>query len=152
MIELLKDLVATFREGKGPVPEPALERLCAALMLQLAAIDQNLDAAEETVIQEYIRRHFGLTEEETRRTLEDARADAERATSLYELTSVINSRCDEDQKVYLIYQMWCLAFADGTLDRYEEHFIRRAAELLYVPHVRMMRAKHDAAQDTGFGH
>ncbi len=30
--------------------------------------------------------------------------------------------------------MWLVAYADGNLDKYEEHLIRQVAELIYVPH------------------
>jgi uncharacterized tellurite resistance protein B-like protein len=34
-----------------------------------------------------------------------------------------------------------VAYADGDLDKYEEHLIRRVAELIYVPHEEYIRAK-----------
>ena len=40
--------------------------------------------------------------------------------------------------------MWKMAFADGSIDRYEEHLIRRVSDLIYVPHVNFIEAKHKA--------
>ncbi len=37
--------------------------------------------------------------------------------------------------------MWRVAYADGHLDKYEEHLIRQVAELTYVPHQDYIRAK-----------
>jgi len=40
--------------------------------------------------------------------------------------------------------MWAVAYANGNLDKYEEHLIRRVAELTYVAHEDYIRAKLDA--------
>ena len=37
--------------------------------------------------------------------------------------------------------LWRVAFADGRIDKYEEHLVRKAADLLYVPHRHFIRAK-----------
>ena len=55
-------------------------------------------------------------------------------TSLYEFTRVINDHCCAEQKLQLIKAMWAVAYADGNVDKYEEHLIRQVAELTYVPH------------------
>ncbi len=40
--------------------------------------------------------------------------------------------------------LWMVAYADGNLDKYEEHLIRRVAELTYVAHEDYIRAKLQA--------
>jgi uncharacterized tellurite resistance protein B-like protein len=37
--------------------------------------------------------------------------------------------------------LWAIAYADGTLHLYEEHLIRKIADLLYVPHAAFIAAK-----------
>ena len=69
------------------------------------------------------------------------------STSLYEFTRVINDNYTPQQKLQLISAMWVVAYADGNLDKYEEHLIRRVAELTYVAHEDYIRAKL-RAQDS----
>ena len=40
--------------------------------------------------------------------------------------------------------MWRVAMADSALSRYEEHVIRKVADLLYVPHGDFITAKQSA--------
>jgi uncharacterized tellurite resistance protein B-like protein len=40
--------------------------------------------------------------------------------------------------------MWRVAHADLELDMYEDHLVRKIAELLYVPHTEFITAKHRA--------
>ena len=65
--------------------------------------------------------------------MNQAKSRADASTSLFEFTSVLNQGCTPEQKVQIVRELWKVAYADGQLDRYEEHFVRRAAELLYVP-------------------
>ena len=41
----------------------------------------------------------------------------------------------------LIEQIWRIILADDDVDKYEEHLVRRIAELLYVSHRDFIRAK-----------
>jgi len=39
-----------------------------------------------------------------------------------------------------------VAFADGRIDKYEEHLIRRMADLLHLNHREYMQARHRAEE------
>ena len=43
--------------------------------------------------------------------------------------------------------MWSVAFADGAVDKYEEHLIRKIAGLIYVPHQEFIRTRLQAAAE-----
>jgi uncharacterized tellurite resistance protein B-like protein len=38
--------------------------------------------------------------------------------------------------------LWQVAYADGSLDPYEEALVRKIADLIYVPHREFIQAKH----------
>jgi uncharacterized tellurite resistance protein B-like protein len=46
----------------------------------------------------------------------------------------------------MVEMLWQVAYADDDLDPHEEGFVRKIAELLYVPHKDFIRAKHRAQQ------
>ena len=47
--------------------------------------------------------------------------------------------------VWLVKMLWDVAYADGQLDPYEEHTIRKLAERLHVPHREFIMTKHEAS-------
>ena len=49
-----------------------------------------------------------------------------------------------EQKRDLLAMMWRVAMADNEISRYEEHVIRKVADLLYVPHGDFIAAKQSA--------
>ena len=69
---------------------------------------------------------------------------AESGSEGVEFTRVINDHYGPGEKLTLIASMWQVAYADGDLDKYEEHLIRQVAELTYVPHQDYIRCKLDA--------
>jgi uncharacterized tellurite resistance protein B-like protein len=123
-----------------------LNLACCALMIEVARMDQNVREEELAVVAEACRSLLDLSREEVAELMALAHDEAREATSLYQFTSLINSNYDEQQKYALLQLMWQVAFADGRIEAMEEHLIRRVADLLYVPHVRFVQARHVAEQ------
>jgi len=147
MLKSLKNLLEQMKAPSSlPLNQPTLEQITAALLMQLARVDQSIDHTEVQTIKNYIAPTFGLSEDNLRMVMEAAAQSAESATSLYEFTSQIHEQCSPAQKYQIIVNLWRVAYADGELDKYEEHFIRKAAELLYVPHQEFIRAKLEVTQ------
>jgi uncharacterized tellurite resistance protein B-like protein len=40
--------------------------------------------------------------------------------------------------------MWKVAYADGSVDKYEAHIIRRISDLIHLPNSQFVRAKQEA--------
>ena len=51
---------------------------------------------------------------------------------------------DEEEKARIVALLWEIAYADGQLDKYEDAFVLKISDLLYVSRGRVMRPKHDA--------
>jgi uncharacterized tellurite resistance protein B-like protein len=87
------------------------------------------------------RRKFGLDDAESRQLIELAEAEAADAHDLYQFTRQVNAAFTPEQKVRLIEELWRVAWSDDVLHRYEEHLIRKVADLIYVPHSAFIAAK-----------
>ena len=114
---------------------------CAALMTEVATIDQNFDAQEQATLIAIICEQFDLSEAEATELKELAESERHDATSLHQFTSLVNEHCSHEEKYALVQNMWKIAYADGHLDKYEEYIIRRASELIYIDHSDFIRAK-----------
>ncbi len=143
MIKALKELFQS--PGAAAESEPERQRriqlAAAALLIETARADFTQSAEEQAAFEPLLCRALALPADEVRALVEQASAQVDESTSLYEFTRVINDHCDPQQKLELIGCMWAVAYADGDLDKYEEHLIRRVAELTYVPHEDYIRSK-----------
>ena len=121
----------------------------AALLIEVARADFTQDANEERAMAALLRDSLKLSEEAIGELLREASERVDGATSLYEFTRLVNDHYSIEEKHELIGIMWRVAYADSELDKYEEHLIRRVAELIYVPHEEFIRSKLVAREDAG---
>ncbi len=123
----------------------------AALLIETARADFRQDAAEQSALEKLLSKALDLPPVAVHELIEQAAERVDEATSLYEFTRVINDHYSPAQKQLLITGMWRVAYTDGDLDKYEEHLIRRVAELIYVPHADYIRSKLEARELAGGG-
>jgi uncharacterized tellurite resistance protein B-like protein len=113
----------------------------AALLVEVANADQELDDKEREVLLGILERKLQLDKATLQNLWELAHAEHKGATSLFQFTTLINEAYGHAEKLQLLQYMWEVAYADGRIDRYEEHLIRRVADLLYLTHGEFIRTK-----------
>lgn len=146
-IRRLRDLAAPT--GRRPDRHEVGERLATALLLaELARADDKVESSEQAVIERLLAERFGLQREEARALLEKAEARDENAVSLYDYVKSLNERLDYPGRCDIVEMLWRVAWADGHLDRYEEHELRKIAGLLYVSDDDFIRTKLRAMEAT----
>ncbi|RLW56975.1 MAG: hypothetical protein B6D69_00780, partial [gamma proteobacterium symbiont of Stewartia floridana] len=69
------------------------------------------------------------------------------STDYFQFTTLINKNYSYEQKIRIIESLWQVAFADRQLHHYEEHVIRRLADLIHVSHGDFISAKHRVMSD-----
>lgn len=145
MPNLLESLKQIIRRHE-PAPDPqAVPRAAAILLIEMGLADEGGDAAERRVIENAIARHFGIGTEELDELLAEAERQQARSGSLHEFTHRLRASLEPEQRGNLVEWLWKVAWADGRIDRHEEHLVRRLSDLLGVPHAEFIRRKHRAA-------
>ncbi|MCK2149922.1 MULTISPECIES: TerB family tellurite resistance protein [Marinobacter] len=144
MLDQLKKLFAAPASENQEPDNHQLAVAATALMVQLSRADHNEDERElQTIVDCAVKAHQ-VTRDEAEAILKDALDHADDATSMYEFTGQINEHLDQNAKQSLLESIWRVAFADGRIDKYEEHLIRRMADLLHLNHREYMQARHRA--------
>ena len=67
---------------------------------------------------------------------------------IYAYTRLACNELSIEARITLVEQFWQIAYADGVVDKYEEATIRKASDLLYIPHSDFIKAKLSAAKGT----
>ena len=124
--------------------ESRLQLASAALMIELTRADRQFDQAETDAMLAILKERFDLDQSAMDELMILAEEEAREATSLYQFTSLMNEHFDHREKVLMILNMWEVAYADGRIDRYEEHLIRKVADLLYLSHKDFITSKQQA--------
>lgn len=124
---------------------PSEQLATAVLLVEMARSDFQFDEVERDRIRALLGMHFQLPPAEVERLIDQALQRAQKATSLYDYVKVLNERLAPDGKLRLMELLWGVAYADGHVDKYEEHLMRKLGDLLYVPTTDYVRAKFAAS-------
>lgn len=145
MPNFLENLKQIINRHEPEPDEHALPRAAAVLLLELAVADAGIDDSERKVIERAMLDHFGLAGAEVRELMAEAGRRQRESHSLHEFTHQLRTRLEPEARGELVEWLWKVGFADGRLDRHEEHLVRRLADLLGVSHKEFIRRKHRAA-------
>lgn len=104
--------------------------------------DYDFSEAEYQNLIAAIQHKFNLPQTTTLELVEAARHESADSVSLHTFTQLINNHCSSGEKFDLIQAMWELAYADKVLDKHEDYVIRKLADLIYVPHTELIRARN----------
>ncbi|WP_295802352.1 TerB family tellurite resistance protein [uncultured Microbulbifer sp.] len=124
--------------------ETDVRMISAALLAEIATADHRVDEREHSALVRLLQEHYSLDADTAQAMIERALKQRNEATSLYEFTQAVNDSFSEQDKYQLVKQMWQVAFADGEIDAFEEHLIRRVSELIYLSHGLFTRARAEA--------
>lgn len=144
MIESLKKLFSAPETEHHKPDARDLAIAATALMVQLSRVDNDEDERELQAIVDCAIKAHQVTRKEAEEILSHALNHAEDATSLYEFTGQLNEYLDQEGKQLLLESIWHVALADDRVDKYEEHLIRRMADLLHLNHREFIQARHKA--------
>lgn len=121
--------------------EISLEQATAMLLFEAATADYQLDDSERTVLLSAMQQGLKVDKAQAETLLAWAEEHSTDATSLYPFTSLINKSLSPEEKTLLLTNLWRVAYADGRIDKYEEHYLRKTADLLHLPHSMYIAAK-----------
>lgn len=118
----------------------------ALLLFEAATSDYNLDESETEALKSALQEGVDVDANEAEALFEWAKQRSMQSTSLYPFTRTINESLSFEEKIRLMVSLWKIAFADGRVDKYEEHYLRHIADLLYISHSEFIGAKLKAEQ------
>jgi len=122
----------------------ALRLATAVLMADVARADYDFDEDEFTKLLDLVQLHFGLSAEDATQLANEASEVAEDLVSLHEFTSLLHKNLGETEKEEVVALLWRIAYADGSLDKYEDSLVLKISDLLYVSRGRVMQLKAEA--------
>ena len=143
MIKKIKDLLSNFSKEEERIEEgiSKLDKACSALLIEVAFADKVFDESEISSLTTSLKEIYNLEHDTINELVSDAEKTVNESTSLYEYTRVVNDEFSYNDKLELLSRIWKLAFADGALDKYEEHLIRKISDLIHISHSDFIKIK-----------
>ena len=145
--KLLEQTLASDTVAGGADKQELIRMAAAVLFVEVMHADHQVVKRERQVVKHALVESFSLSTQDAEELLKQAENRVRGVTSLHEFTSLLHSQLNNEEKIILIEQIWRIILADDEVDKYEEHLVRRIAELLYVSHRDYIRAKLSALGD-----
>ncbi len=146
MLKAIKDFFETHlvpeTGEEGGELEQSVRLAVVVLLIEIAESDYEDAPEERRAILNAVQTNFGLHRVAAEQLITLARQEHDDSTDYFQFTRLINDHYSMEQKIKIVEAFWRVAFADQQLHRYEEHVIRRLADLIYVPHRDFIAAKH----------
>lgn len=147
MLSKIKEFLSSQVPNDRALDDKAsIELSCAILMIDIALADTNFDQTERDLISNLLNQTFTIDKKTIEELIVKAEQRLEQSVSLHDFTRLLNEELEQEQKVDIIENLWRVAYADGVLDKYEEYYIRKIADLLYISHKDYIKTKHNAAK------
>ena len=150
MIKKLRDLISNFSEKTedADIQDISdLDNACAALLVEIAFADKDFNESEQDSLKKSLMECYKISEEDINEIIEDAEITVKESTSLYGYTRIVNDKFEYPNKLNLLKNMWKIAYADGSLDKYEEHLIRKTSDLIHISHSDYIKIKLEVRDD-----
>jgi uncharacterized tellurite resistance protein B-like protein len=150
MLKTIRDFFDTaLASGGDRTDRHTIEVATAALLVEISRMDGEITAAERAAVLAAVRGKFGLTGAEAQQLVDLAEAEARQANDYYQFTSIVTKRFSREQRIRVVELLWEIAYADATACPFEEHLIRKLADLIYVDHADFIHAKLKARAEAG---
>ena len=151
MLAKLRELFQTVDQTANDDERVSIPLAAAALLLEVAWADHEIDASEIETMTTALSTMYGLDRAQTEEVVDKARADHESSTGMQSFTRFLTEQLTRQERVTLLEHLWRLASFGGDRYHYEEHVIRRITDLLYLNHSDFIAAKR-VVQNSGNRH
>jgi len=141
---LLKDSIGQPEAQTEEQLQEQLQLASTILLLEVARTDHEIEEVEVDRIKMLVKDKFNLSSDATQALMDEADDTINDIIDFHQFTSLLNQHFDLDQKCRLVQYMWEIALADGNLDAYEDQFIRKVADLMYLRHSELLSARERA--------
>ena len=147
---MLRALTGFLGRGSAAVPEPAtrereLALATAVLLIEVVRADFAEADIELAAVGRLLEQHLGIASAEADALVVEARREADVQVSLQSFTRRLHEELGTEEKHRIVELLWRVALSDSTLDKHEDHLIRKVAGLLYISHGDLIRIRNRVA-------
>jgi uncharacterized tellurite resistance protein B-like protein len=113
----------------------------AVILLEVANADDEYSVEERDTVINILKDNFHIADEEVSELLTVSDEERKGSVDMWHFANIINENYSEQEKYRVMESIWRVIYADGRLDKYEDHIVHKLATILHIPHKAMIEAK-----------
>jgi len=152
MLKYLKEMFTGPQEesqGGSDTNDNKLQIAACALLLEIAMADDDFSEEEKNRITEIMKTNFGFSKVEVEKLIAKSEEEIKDSISIYEFTDILNKHLNSNEKYSVLKYLWQVAYADGNLDAYEDHYIKKISNNLHLYNKDRITAKLEVKKELG---
>ena len=142
MLNRIKNLFTNPNKDEEVSEAQQIAVAAGVLLIEIARADDDVADGEIDIAVNHLKKSFQNNsvkiDDVFTRTIKEKSEDA---ISLHEFTDLINKEWGKEKKIKLLQALWQVANADSKIDKYEEYYIRKIKDLLYLSNREFIQAK-----------
>lgn len=144
------DVIRKIIEGRESREDRERKKHIAAgvLLLEAAHVDNECSEEELEHVVATLKDRFDLPADCIGDLLDLARTDRKQSVDLWQFTSYINRYFSPEEKRSVMEDVWRIILLDGKLDKHEDYYAHKLANLLHLTHEQMIAAKLKAREQV----
>jgi len=147
MFDVIKNIIKGNKSQKGQENQELKKHIAAGvLLLEAANIDNECSKEEMEHIIETLKDKYALSESCVNDLLDLAHTDREQSVDLWEFSRLINTSFTLEEKREIMEDVWRIILLDGKLDKHEDYYAHKLANLLHLSNEQMIAAKLKARE------
>lgn len=112
--------------------DQALKMAISALLVNVASTDEHFGPYEKEQLVDILTGHFSMKKSEASALIEQGMKENQEAVDLHKFVRVINADLDHEKRKDILYYAWQIVLADGIVNEFEDHLIRKLGPLLGI--------------------
>ncbi len=145
MLDVMKKFFQKDAEEKTETKEEdraqRIQVATCALLLEVANSDDEFSDSERDNIVKILKKDFQLSGGYAEELMELSERERKESIDLWQFTNRINEHYSPEEKIKIIEMVWKVIYADGKLDKYEDHLAHKLSSLLKLSHKQLIDAK-----------
>jgi uncharacterized tellurite resistance protein B-like protein len=137
----------SYAPETGNRPDRKIHLATCILFVEISNADKDFSNEEMEKIISIMKKTFGLGEEEIKELIDLAQERMRIDDSIYEYTTIISRNFSNSEKYELLKNLWHLVFVDKSMDKYEEHLVKKIGLLINVDYRDIISAKLQVKQE-----
>ncbi len=121
--------------------EMKLQIAACTLLVEMGKADSNFTQEERRKIISIMEDTFNVEEDYINELIELSEKKIDENDSIYEYTTIINNNFSNNEKFELLKNLWRLIYTDDSLNKYEEHLVKKIGTLLNIEYSNIIGAK-----------
>jgi len=145
MFERLKSVfILSDSERPGGLAQDSGRRIqvaTAVILLEVANADDDFSESEQDTVIGILKDNFDLSNDEVDDLIAASDEERKGSVDMWHFANIINENYSEPEKHSVMENIWRVIYADGRLDKYEDHIVHKLATILHISHEKMIDAK-----------